>query len=489
MTGSMFAHPKQDVLAGVVVFLVALPLCLGIAIASGVPPISGLVAGVVGGLVVPFLSRSPLSVSGPAAGLASIVAAEVEHSGLNTFFTAVVLAGLLQMGLGWLKAGRYSQLVPGSVIKGMLAAIGITIVLKQIPVAAGAASLGTLATTFHPGALLITAVSLVVLFGWPYTPLQKVTWLPAALVVVALGTGMGLAFQGTALQLGEAHLVSVPDEGVGALFASLPRPDPAALLHEDTWIIAFTIAAVASIETLLSLQAVDRLDPLHRKSPPDRELLAQGLGNAISGALGGLPMTAVIVRSGANVAAGARERMSAVVHGVLLLVAVLALAKLLNHIPLACLAAVLVKVGTGLARPSLFTEQWRLGGDQFLPFAITIAAILYEDLLIGVIIGIVVGVLFVLRGNAKGALVMSVDPNGVCYVKLRRDGTFVSKPAIAAALEQVPDGARVVFDATGEYVDHDVKELVAGFKVDAARRGVELETIGLDLRGVGAGGH
>ncbi|MCA9490428.1 MAG: SulP family inorganic anion transporter [Myxococcales bacterium] len=489
MKTSLFAHPQQDIVAGVVVFLVALPLCLGIAIASGVPPISGLIAGIVGGLVVPLISRAPLSVSGPAAGLASVVAAEVGEVGLNAFLTAVVLAGAIQVGLGWFRAGRYSALVPSSVIKGMLAAIGITIILKQIPVALGASGSITHALEgFHPGALAIAAVSLGILLSWPYTPMAKITWLPSALVVVVVGTAMGLAFGDGALGLQASHLVSVPSEGPAHLWSVLPHPDPEALLHENTWMVAMTVAAVASIETLLSLQAVDRLDPLHRKSPPDTELMAQGVGNMVSGLLGGIPMTSVIVRSGANAAAGGRTRLSAMVHGVLLLVAVLLLAPLLGYVPLACLAAVLIHIGFKLARPALFVEQYRLGFDQLAPFGITIAAILIEDLLVGVIIGVLVGIAFVLRQHARGVVALTME-NGEITVRLRRDGTFVAKPAIQAALEQVPDDARVVFDATGEYVDHDVKELVAEFSIDAARRGVEVETRGFDLSAVGAGGH
>ncbi|MCB9700204.1 MAG: SulP family inorganic anion transporter [Alphaproteobacteria bacterium] len=280
----------------------------------------------------------------------------------------------------------------------------------------------------------------------------------------------------------------MPSEGPAHLWAALPHPDPEALLHENTWIVALTIAAVASIETLLSLQAVDRLDPLHRKSPPDTELMAQGVGNMVSGLLGGIPMTSVIVRSGANVAAGGRTRLSAIVHGLMLLVAVVLLAPMLGYVPLACLAAVLIHIGFKLARPALFVEQYRLGFDQFAPFAITIAAILIEDLLVGVIIGVLVGVAFVLRQNSRGVVSLTMQ-NGEITLRLRRDGTFVAKPAIQAALEQVPDDARVVFDATGEYVDHDVKELVAEFSIDAARRGVEVETRGFDLSAVGAGGH
>ena len=312
---SLFSHPREDSVAGVVVFLVALPLCLGIAIASGVPPVSGLVAGIVGGLVVPLVSRSPLSVSGPAAGLASIVIVEMQQlGGLAPFLTATIVAGGLQVLFGLLKTGRFSALVPSAVIKGMLAAIGITIVWKQLPVAFGATGgLAEIGSQFTAGAAIIAALSLGILYGWKYTPFGRITFLPAALVVVAMGSIVSAVLRRwPGLGLESRHFVNVPLGGPAALFAQLPRPDLAALATPEVWVVGATIAVVASIETLLSLQAIDRLDPLKRHSPPDRELLAQGTANALSGFLGGLPLTAVIVRSGANVAAGGRERLSSV---------------------------------------------------------------------------------------------------------------------------------------------------------------------------------
>ena len=315
---SFFAFPKQDIVAGAVVFLVALPLCLGIAVACGVPPVSGLIAGVIGGLVVPLFSRSPLSVTGPAAGLTSIVLIEVQRlGGLKPFFAAVVIAGLIQIFLGLVKAGRFAALVPSSAIKGMLAAIGITIVLKQIPVALGVSGgFKDIPSQFSMGPTVLTALSLAILLIWPKTPLKKITFLPAALVVVVLSTLLGIAMEAVpALALAAAHKVVVPTGGAAGLWAALSHPEPGAFLQSGVWVAGAALAIVASIETLLSLQAVDRLDPLRRRSPPDRELLAQGLANTASGLLGGLPVTAVIVRSGANVAAGGRERLSSFVHG------------------------------------------------------------------------------------------------------------------------------------------------------------------------------
>ncbi|MGE0463273.1 MAG: SulP family inorganic anion transporter [Vicinamibacterales bacterium] len=487
----MFGHVKQDTVAGVVVFLVALPLCLGIAVACGVPPVSGLIAGIVGGIVVPFISRSPLSVTGPAAGLTSIVLVEVQAlGGIPPFLTAVMIAGVLQFLLGVLRSGRFSALVPSAVIKGMLAAIGITIVWKQLPVAFGASGgLMDIPSQLHSGAFLIAAISLVILFGWKQTPLGRYPTISPALVVVVIASLLAEFLSGSStLALGSTHYVDVPLGGLNALYAALPRPDLGAIANPATWMAGATIAIVASIETLLSVQAVDRLDPLKRHSPPDRELLAQGTANAVSGALGGLPVTAVIVRSGANVAAGARERLSALTHGVLLLVAVLFAGALLNKIPLAALAAVLIQVGLNLCKPALFATQAKLGVTQLLPFAITIAAVLALDLLKGVIVGIFVGIMFVLYENSKRAVVAVRDETGTWRMRFRRDGTFVSKPGIVSTLDEIDDGERVIIDGSGEYIDHDVKEVLATFLADAKHRNINVTLVGIDLTQAQAGG-
>lgn len=489
---SPFAYPRQDLIAGIVVFLVAVPLCLGIALASGVPAVSGLVAGAVGGLIVPLLSRSPLSVSGPAAGLTSIVLVTVSQlGGVAPFLTAVILAGGMQLALGLAKAGRLSALVPSSVVKGMLASIGIVIVMKQIPVALGVD--GALKDIpekgVHMGSIVIAVASLVVLYGWKKTPLAKYSFISPALIVVLLAGGLGAAFAGTpSLALGAKEFVAVPLGGLSALMQAVPRPDFSALADQRVWTAAATLAVVASIETLLSIQAVDRLDPLRRHSPPDRELVAQGVGNAVSGFLGGLPLTAVIVRSGANVAAGGRERLSAIVHGVLLVVAVVFAGPLLNKIPLAALAAVLIQVGLNLTKPSLYQAQLKLGINQMLPFVFTIVAVLATDLLKGVIVGIVVGVLFVLRQNAQEAVRASKGEDGSVTLKFRRDATFITKPALLAAIDDIDDGSRVIIDGTGEYMDQDVKEAIAAFIDDAHHRKITVELIGVDLGGARAGG-
>jgi len=488
----MFHYARTDAVAGLVVFLVALPLCLGIAVACGVPPISGLVAGIVGGIVVPVISRAPQSVTGPAAGLTSIVLMEVARlGGVAPFLTAVVLAGLMQLAFGALKAGRFAALVPSAVIKGMLAAIGITIVWKQLTVAAGVN--GTVVdalTAPHPGAILIAAMSLALLYGWKHTPLARFTLLSPALVAVVLASLAARLLASTALALGEAHFVAVPLGGISALASALPQPDWTAIGRPELWIAAVTIAVVASIETLLSLQAVDRLDPLKRHSPPDRELIAQGAANTVAGLLGGLPVTAVIIRSGANVAAGGLERFSALVHGLLLLLAVLFAGPLLNAIPLACLAAILIQVGLNLCKPALFSTQVRLGYTQLLPFALTIAAVLALDLLKGVIVGIAAGIAFVLYENSQRAVVADRDAAGVLRMRFRRDGTFVSKPSIVTALDSISDGDEVVIDGTDEYIDHDVKEVLATFLEEARRRRITVQIVGIDLADAhGSGGH
>lgn len=492
MSTSIFASARSDVLAGSVVFLVALPLCLGIAVACGVPPVSGLIAGVIGGVVIPMISRAPLSVSGPAAGLTSVVLAEVASLGsLESFLTAVMIAGVLQAGFGLLRIGWFSDLVPSAVVKGMLAAIGLTIVIKQLPVAFGVkGGLADIPAQLHAGSAIIAALSLAILYGWKHTPLARFAFLPPALVVVALGAVLGQVFGGMpTLSLTTAQFVQVPLGGLQGLMESVPRPHLAAALEIDVWIVGLTIAAVASIETLLSLQAVDRLDPHKRHSPPDRELVAQGVGNLLSGFLGGLPVTSVIVRSSANVAAGGQNRLSTIVHGVLLFAAVIFAGSLLNQIPLACLAAVLLQVGANLAKPSTVRELYKLGKHQALPFAITIAAVLAFDLLEGVLIGVVVGVLFVLRQNATGALRHHVDDDGTVRITFRRDATFLTKPQLISSLDAVKDGTRLIIDGTGEYVDQDVKEALVGFHEDAHSRGIQVEFVGISLAGASSGGH
>lgn len=481
---NFFSYPRQDLVAGSVGFLVSIPLCLGIAIACGVPPVSGLLAGVIGGIIVPLWSRAPLSVSGPAAGLITIGLVSIEQvGGINGFLTAVVIAGCFQVLLGILCVGRWSAVVPSSVVKGMLAAIGITIIMKQIPVALGCAGgLRDLASHFQLGADLIAAVSFAILFGWRHTPLARISFLPAALVAVVVSCLLAaLLSDQPAWRLTPEQLVVIPTGGLSALASALPRPDWSLLNGSQVWMTAAVIAVIASIETTLTCQAVDRLDPLKRHTPLDRELVAQGCANTIAGLLGAFPVTAVIVRSSANVAAGGRERLSAITSGLLMLLCVIFLSLLLNKIPLACLAAVLIQVGLNLCKPTMFLQQRKLGWNQFLPFAVTIIAVLATDLMTGVIVGVIVGIALTIREGTRGAIERTTDADGRIRIRFRHPANFLLKPQIASVFERLPDGSRVVLDATGESVDHDVTEAIA-ILVDAAHaRQIEIEIVGLDL--------
>lgn len=495
-------HLRHDLPAGLVVFLVALPLCLGVALASGAPPLAGLIAGCVGGIVIPLVSRAPLSVSGPAAGLAAIVVAAVEHHGFPVVCAATLVAGGLQIGLGLLRAGFVVSFVQSSVIRGMLAAIGILLILKQVPHAIGydhenfagesfevAGEGNTFALFFHAlsrlewGAVIISVGSLGVLWGWEAFGLKKkLPIVPAALIVVLLGASLAFAYP-TVLAgatLDRRHFVDVPEEGLGALVSSLGTISWQALLSPDTWILGAVIGIVASLESLLSLDAVDRLDPYKRRSDTNRELVAQGLGNAISGVLGGLPITSVIVRSGANVDAGGRTQAAAVTHGALLLGAILALAAVLNRIPLAALATILVWTGGKLAHPSIFRTMWKRGSDQLIPFVVTIVAIVFTDLLKGVVLGIVVGQAFNVRSAMRNAFSVE-DVGEVRTIRFEKDIFFFHKAAILAALDRLPEGTKkVVVDAgASDYVELDVREAVHESRENVERQGATLEIVGI----------
>ncbi|MCC3158519.1 SulP family inorganic anion transporter [Hymenobacter sp. 15J16-1T3B] len=496
----------KDFPAGVVVFLVALPLCLGISLASGAPLLSGLIAGIVGGLVVSWISGSQLSVSGPAAGLTTIVLGGIQKMGsYEAFLVAVVMAGVLQFGLGLLKAGVIGMYFPTSVIRGMLAAIGIILLMKQIPHFLGGREdffkdldlfesefVGALdkiqraAAKLQPGAMLIGVISLSVLLIWEQPFIKRVPvlkLLPGALVVVlaAIGINELLAVVRPEWQVQTAHLVNLPSiSGLDDISKVLRFPDWSVLTKgPGVYVLAATIAAVASLESLLSVEAVDKLDPLKRRTPTSRELLAQGAGNTISGLLGGLPLTAVIVRSSANLGAGAQSRLSAFIHGVLLLLAVLFLEDVLNLIPLSALAAVLLLVGYKLTKPALYSSQWRLGAAQFLPFVVTVAAILASDLLKGVGVGLAVAAFFILKANAESALFFHYEPDhlpGTVHLKLSEHVTFLNKAAITTTLDRFQPGTRVILDGSDSVtVDYDVLEAIENFRQSAADRGVQLE--------------
>ncbi len=489
------------------VFLVALPLCLGVALASNAPLVSGLVSGIVGGLLVAWLSGSHTSVSGPAAGLTAIVYAQVAALGsFEAFLVAVVVAGVIQIVLGLLRAGTLGAFFPSSVIKGLLSAIGIILVLKQIPHLFGNNEewLGTMSfaeldggNTFsnlfetlfevHAGATLIGLTCLAVLIVWDRTPLKNTT-VPSQLGVVVLGVAMaaGLERLGGGWAVLPDQLVQVPvADSLPDFAAKLASPDFSAVTNPAVYMAALTIAIVASLETLLNVEAVDKLDPCKRVTPPNRELLAQGVGNIGSGLLGGLPITSVVVRSSVGIAAGGQTRMTCFIHGVLLLVLILLVPALLNRIPLACLAAVLMVTGFKLAKPAIFQQMWAAGRNQFTPFAVTVVAIVMTDLLIGIFVGLTTAMVFILQSNLKVPLRKFGEKDligDVVRVQLSSQVSFLNRAALLETLNELPDGGRLVLDAQRTvYIDSDVLDLIKEFESEIAPvRGIEVGILGFE---------
>jgi MFS superfamily sulfate permease-like transporter len=489
-----------DLTASVVVFLVALPLCLGVALASGAPPLSGIIAGIAGGLVVGLASRSHLSVSGPAAGLTAIVFAAIATIGsFEGFLVAVVLGGILQVILGFCRAGVIGDYVPNSVIKGMLAAIGLILILNQVPHLLGddthfetdegvKQDKGNIFfncihafTNINSTALLIGASCLAFHIAWEKIIAKRkgfIRFIPAPLLIVITGVSINAVFNGSnpAAALSGEHLVRIPvANSANQFFSFFTTPDWSQLLNTDILIIAITLALVASLESLLSIEAVDDLDPYQRVTPTNRELKAQGLGNIISGLVGGLPVTSVIVRSSANVNAGAKTKLSTIYHGILLLLSVAFLPFILNMIPKASLAAILIFTGYKLAKPALFRAFYKKGWDQFLPFIITITAILAADLLKGVIIGIGAGLFFVMRNNFRTAVFVVNDANKYLF-RLRKDVSFLNKPIIKNKLERVPADSYVLIDASrADFIDKDIVETIEDFMLHAPLKNIRVE--------------
>ncbi|SMB92832.1 sulphate transporter [Hymenobacter roseosalivarius DSM 11622] len=496
---------SKDAPAGLVVFLVALPLCLGISLASGAPLLAGVITGIVGGILVSWLSGSQLSVSGPAAGLTAIIVSALSTLGsFEAVLTATVLAGILQLVLGFAKAGIIGMYFPSSVIRGMLAAIGLILILKQIPHFLGADSdyfedmnflqfngentfsaIGAAWRSIQPGSAIIGAVSLFILVAWDSKFVRRLSFVrlvPGALVVVTLSIIMNklLGLAAPSLQLQFEHLVKLPTiSSFSDLVAELNFPDWSFLTRGSTYVVAFTIGIVASLETLLSVEAVDKLDPHKRHTPQNRELLAQGVGNVVSGLIGGLPLTAVIVRSSANINAGGQTKVSAFIHGLLLLGSLLFLAGFLNQIPLSALAAILLIVGFKLTKPALYSSQWRLGWPQFLPFVVTVVAILFTDLLKGVCFGLAVGIFYILKANLESAYYFHDEPSqdtNTVHIKLSEQVTFLNKASIVTTLDQIPYGKHVILDGSdSEYIDYDVLEAIQNFRITAAERDINLE--------------
>jgi len=482
---------KSDLLSGMVVFLVALPLCLGIAVASGAPPFAGVICGVIAGIVVGFLSGSNVSVSGPAAGLIAIVVVAITDLGYEPFLVAILIAGLIQLTLGFAKAGTISSYFPTSVIEGMLVAIGIIIIKKEIPHAIGydkahegdwfAIEAGSGSGFFtelinainyaHVGAILITLISVVILISFNKIAfLKKIKAVPGALVVVIVGIALNELFKstGSRLAISQDHLVTLPvASSFNDFIGQFTTPDFASFTNPKVWIVGVTIAIVASIETLLCLEAGDKMDSLKRYSSANTELKAQGIGNILSGLIGGLPMTSVIVRTSANVNAGAKTKLSAMAHGVFLLLTVLVIPGLLNKIPMASLAAILIMIGWKLANPKVFIHMWQTGKHQFIPFIVTVVAVVLTDLLKGVGIGLAVGIIFILRGNMKLAYFFKKEKyheGETIHIDLAQEVSFLNKAAIKQTLAHLPANSKLVINAANTvYIDYDVLELIREF--------------------------
>lgn len=506
---NLFKELKSDLSAGIVVFFVAVPLCLGIALASGAPLFSGIIAGIVGGIVVGIASGSPLGVSGPAAGLTVIVLTAIETLGSwQTFLLAVVLAGMIQLIMGFAKAGFIAYFFPSSVIKGMLTGIGLLIILKQIPHALGydkdvegdlsyfqlggettLSSIVSAVDAFTPGAILISAISIAVLILWDAVLIKKhklFQLIQGPIVVVFIGILMDYFYQNGLLNfsLAEDHLVKLPVvQNITEFFGQFTFPDFSAINHFEVWKMAIVLAIVASLETLLCVEATDKLDPHKRVTPTNRELKAQGLGNIVSGLIGGLPVTQVIVRSSANIAFGGKTKLSAILHGVFLLISAMTIAGLLNMIPLASLAAILIMVGYKLAKPALFKQMYQLGWEQFVPFTATVAGILATDLLKGITIGMAFGIFYTLRHSYLNAYSMkdaitTEDGREVHHIVLAEDVSFFNKASILDALNHIPQNSKVIIDCSkSKSIAYDVVEIIENYRSNARTKNITVETI------------
>ncbi|MGR9107606.1 MAG: SulP family inorganic anion transporter [Gammaproteobacteria bacterium] len=507
----LFSNFRYDAPAGIGVFLIAVPLALGIALASGAPLFSGLIAAVIGGLVVPLVSRSPLGVSGPAAGLAVIVLTAIQEHGFEIFLLTLVLAGIFQIGMGLIKAGIIGYYLPSSVISGMLSGIGIIILLKQLPHAAGydadyEGNLDyhayddhtTISELLHtldhlaPGAIVIALISLAILILWEQSFVKRLAitqTIQGSLVAVVAGILINQAYLifHPDWALSGNHLVDIPVLRSGAdLIEQLSFPDFSALTSPAVYLTALTIAIVASIETLLCVEATDKLDPYKRVTPTNRELIAQGIANAGSGLIGGLPVTQVIVRSSANIQAGARTRASAFIHGLLILAAIVLMPEILNKIPLASLAAILIVVGYKLAKPKLFREMYATGPYHFIPFIATVVGLIFTDLLTGVGIGTAIALFYILLENYKVAFCFHEEhENNKVILHLSESVSFLNKAHILRTLDSLPDDSEVIIDASASrYIDFDVYTILKDFEVEAHTKGIRLKMI--NLRGYGS---
>lgn len=508
--GSLSTTLPRDLTAGLVVFLVALPLCLGVALASGAPLLSGVLAGIIGGILVGILSGSHTSVSGPSPGVVVVVAAQIIALGsFKAFLLAVLVAGLIQIILGLVRAGFIAAFFPSSVIKGLLTAIGVILILKQLPHVVGHdpdpqgemafqqpdhqntfSELVSLFAGFKLGAAVVGFASLALLLLWDRWHALKRLPLPAPLLVVVVGIVASAIFKriGGAWVIDGAHLVQVPvPETVSAFFSFLQLPDFSQWMKPAIYSGAITIAAVTSLETLLNLEAVDQIDPQRRTSPASRELVAQGIGNILSGLVGGLPITSVVVRSSVNINAGARTKLATIFHGILLMTSVVLLPAWLNMIPISCLAAILFVTGLKLASPAIVKQMWTEGRYQFLPFAATVIAIVLTDLVVGVLIGMGVSVAFILYSNMRRPLRLFVEKHlggDVLHIELANQVSFLNRAALSKALGAVRRGGHVLLDAQNtDYIDPDVLDLIREFTSKTGpARGVEVSLLGFRNR-------
>ncbi len=513
MIKKYIANLKYDLPASIVVFLVAVPLCLGIALASGAPLFSGMIAGIVGGIVIGSLSNSHTSVSGPAAGLTAIVLVAIEQLGsFEVFLLSVVLAGALQLALGLLRAGGIADFFPSSVIRGMLTGIGIIIILKQIPHAvgydkeaegsvsfwgpAGETTFSNLWTALvqyvHPGATIVALLSLGILILTERPAIKR--WLgliPGALVAVIVAIIINEVFKWAGSDvwiIQEEHLVHIPvANSLSEFFGIFTMPDFSAWNNPKVYTVALTLCAVASIETLLCIEAMDQQDPYKRSTNPNTELRAQGIGNMLSGLIGGLPMTSVIVRSAANVSAGARTKASTILHGLFLLISVITIPHLLNFIPLSALAAVLLVVGYKLAKPSVFKQMWNNGKYQWWPFIITVVTIIFTDLLTGVLVGLGASIFAILYGNLKNAYFFHQEEyheGDLIRIHLSQEVSFLNKASIKRTLDHLPANSYVLIDATNTaYIDFDVLEIIRDFaSIKAPAKGIRVALRGFHDR-------
>lgn len=502
---STFNYIKTDSVSGIIVFLIALPLCLGIAQASGAPIFSGIVAGIIGGIVIGSISKSNFSVSGPAAGLVAIVVGAITELGaFEIFLCAVILAGIFQLILGVAKAGTFANFFPSSVIEGMLAGIGLTIIFKQLPDAVGYTGgragmldaerginfnlLAGIGNNIHWGAVLITVTCLAILILWNTPAFKKLQKIPAGLLVVGLGTLLNSFFLRStgSLHLDSEFLVQLEvPTSIHAFLGQFSLPNLEGFKNPLVWQYGLIIAVVASIETLLCIEATDKMDPLKRNTSGNKELIAQGIGNTLSGIIGGLPITSVIVRSSANINAGAKSKLSTIIHGMLLLICVASIPVILNMIPKAALASILIFTGFRLARPSIFIQLYRVGRTEFIPFVVTAIAVAlpFLGLLKGVGLGMIISIFYLLRSNMRIPYYykrIQSEHADVTKLELAQEVSFLNKGSIKQTLDQIPENSSIVIDASNsEYIDYDVLEVIREFfRIHAPEKNIEVSLIG-----------